>query len=56
MSTGGRDTGAAGPEPDRPAAGSAPPRRPMQPRPRDEMADHVGRGLLEGEVALVTGG
>ncbi|MDT7704863.1 MAG: hypothetical protein QOG20_470 [Pseudonocardiales bacterium] len=29
---------------------------PIQPHPSDEMADHVGRGLLEGEVALVTGG
>lgn len=28
----------------------------MTPRPRDEMADYVGRGLLEGKVALVTGG
>jgi NAD(P)-dependent dehydrogenase (short-subunit alcohol dehydrogenase family) len=28
----------------------------MEPRPRDEMADYVGRGLLEGRRALVTGG
>ncbi|WP_214367097.1 SDR family oxidoreductase [Pseudonocardia sp. H11422] len=28
----------------------------MQPDPRDEMQGYVGRGLLDGEVALVTGG
>ena len=28
----------------------------MQPRPRDEMADYEGRGLLRGRTALVTGG
>ncbi|NMH96384.1 SDR family oxidoreductase [Pseudonocardia acidicola] len=28
----------------------------MRPGPRDEMAGYVGRGLLEGKVALVTGG
>lgn len=28
----------------------------MTPQPRDEMAGYVGRGLLEGKVALVTGG
>jgi NAD(P)-dependent dehydrogenase (short-subunit alcohol dehydrogenase family) len=28
----------------------------MQPKPRDEMADYEGRGLLEGRSALVTGG
>ena len=28
----------------------------MEPRPRDEMADYVGRGLLEDRTALVTGG
>ncbi|NMH95202.1 SDR family oxidoreductase [Pseudonocardia bannensis] len=28
----------------------------MQPKPRDEMEGYVGRGLLDGEVALVTGG
>ncbi|NDL59027.1 SDR family oxidoreductase [Phytoactinopolyspora sp. XMNu-373] len=28
----------------------------MSPRPRDEMADYVGRGLLEGRTALITGG
>ncbi len=28
----------------------------MQPEPRDEMADYSGRGLLDGRVALVTGG
>ena len=27
----------------------------MRPRPRDEMADYVGRGLLDGRRALVTG-
>ncbi|WP_211170664.1 SDR family oxidoreductase, partial [Pseudonocardia bannensis] len=30
--------------------------RAMQPKPRDEMEGYVGRGLLDGEVALVTGG
>lgn len=29
---------------------------PMRPRPRDEMRDYEGRGLLEGKRALVTGG
>jgi NAD(P)-dependent dehydrogenase (short-subunit alcohol dehydrogenase family) len=29
---------------------------PMQPHPRDEMADYVGRGLLDGRSALITGG
>lgn len=29
---------------------------PMQPRPRDEMRQYGGRGLLEGKRALVTGG
>jgi NAD(P)-dependent dehydrogenase (short-subunit alcohol dehydrogenase family) len=28
----------------------------MSPRPKDEMRDYVGRGLLEGRRALVTGG
>jgi NAD(P)-dependent dehydrogenase (short-subunit alcohol dehydrogenase family) len=28
----------------------------MHPRPRDEMDDYVGRGLLEGRRALITGG
>jgi NAD(P)-dependent dehydrogenase (short-subunit alcohol dehydrogenase family) len=28
----------------------------MAPEPRDEMTDYVGRGLLDGRVALVTGG
>src|SRR4051812_11252267 len=28
----------------------------MSPRPRDEMRDYAGRGLLEGKRALVTGG
>jgi NAD(P)-dependent dehydrogenase (short-subunit alcohol dehydrogenase family) len=28
----------------------------MTPEPRDEMADYEGRGLLEGRVAVVTGG
>jgi NAD(P)-dependent dehydrogenase (short-subunit alcohol dehydrogenase family) len=28
----------------------------MQPQPRDEMADYVGRGLLDGRAALITGG
>jgi hypothetical protein len=28
----------------------------MTPRPADEMGDYVGRGLLEGTRALVTGG
>jgi NAD(P)-dependent dehydrogenase (short-subunit alcohol dehydrogenase family) len=28
----------------------------MEPRPRDEMRDYAGRGLLEGKRALVTGG
>jgi NAD(P)-dependent dehydrogenase (short-subunit alcohol dehydrogenase family) len=28
----------------------------MSPRPRDEMRDYTGRGLLEGKRALVTGG
>jgi NAD(P)-dependent dehydrogenase (short-subunit alcohol dehydrogenase family) len=28
----------------------------MQPQPADEMSGYVGRGLLEGKVALVTGG
>jgi hypothetical protein len=28
----------------------------MQPQPRDEMTDYRGSGLLEGRVALVTGG
>jgi NAD(P)-dependent dehydrogenase (short-subunit alcohol dehydrogenase family) len=28
----------------------------MTPRPRDEMRDYEGRGLLDGKVALVTGG
>lgn len=28
----------------------------MVPRPRDEMADYEGRGLLEGQAALITGG
>lgn len=30
--------------------------RDLDPRPRDEMRSYVGRGLLEGKVALVTGG
>lgn len=29
---------------------------PMEPRPRDEMRDYEGRGLLEGKRALITGG
>ena len=29
---------------------------PMEPEPRDEMADYLGRGLLDGLRALVTGG
>ncbi|NYI95308.1 NAD(P)-dependent dehydrogenase (short-subunit alcohol dehydrogenase family) [Streptomonospora nanhaiensis] len=29
---------------------------PMDPQPRDEMASYVGRGLLEGKTALITGG
>jgi NAD(P)-dependent dehydrogenase (short-subunit alcohol dehydrogenase family) len=29
---------------------------PMDPRPRDEMRDYEGRGLLEGKRALITGG
>ncbi|MDA8369329.1 MAG: SDR family oxidoreductase [Nocardiopsaceae bacterium] len=29
---------------------------PMEPRPRDEMRDYVGRGLLEGKKALIAGG
>lgn len=29
---------------------------PMEPRPRDEMRDYQGRGLLEGKRALITGG
>lgn len=29
---------------------------PMAPHPRDEMRDYVGRGLLDGKKALVTGG
>lgn len=29
---------------------------PMQPRPRDEMRDYEGRGLLAGKRALITGG
>jgi NAD(P)-dependent dehydrogenase (short-subunit alcohol dehydrogenase family) len=28
----------------------------MRPRPRDEMADYEGRGLLDGRAALITGG
>ncbi len=28
----------------------------MQPRPRDEMRDYLGSGLLAGQRALVTGG
>lgn len=28
----------------------------MEPTPRDEMTDYVGRGLLEGKRALITGG
>ncbi|MDQ4103355.1 MAG: SDR family oxidoreductase [Actinomycetota bacterium] len=28
----------------------------MDPKPQDEMADYVGRGLLEGKRALITGG
>jgi NAD(P)-dependent dehydrogenase (short-subunit alcohol dehydrogenase family) len=28
----------------------------MHPKPRDEMADYEGRGLLAGKVALITGG
>lgn len=28
----------------------------MRPQPADEMADYAGRGLLEGKVALITGG
>src|SRR5205807_8452715 len=28
----------------------------MDPRPRDEMRDYVGRGLLAGTRALITGG
>ena len=28
----------------------------MEPHPRDEMRDYRGRGLLDGTVALVTGG
>ncbi|MDA0564128.1 SDR family oxidoreductase [Streptomonospora sp. S1-112] len=28
----------------------------MDPQPRDEMRDYVGRGLLEGKTALITGG
>ena len=28
----------------------------MTPRPADEMGQYVGRGLLEGKRALVTGG
>ncbi|MEV1289510.1 SDR family oxidoreductase [Micromonospora sp. NPDC049679] len=30
--------------------------REMRPRPRDEMTEYVGRGLLDGRRALVTGG
>jgi NAD(P)-dependent dehydrogenase (short-subunit alcohol dehydrogenase family) len=45
-------------------AGQQPPQRQrypgtteeMSPEPRDEMRDYVGRGLLEGRKALVTGG
>lgn len=29
---------------------------PMQPRPADEMTSYIGRGLLAGTVALITGG
>ncbi|MDQ3827452.1 MAG: SDR family NAD(P)-dependent oxidoreductase, partial [Actinomycetota bacterium] len=28
----------------------------MEPKPQDEMADYVGRGLLDGKRALITGG
>lgn len=28
----------------------------MRPQPRDEMRDYIGRGLLEGTRALITGG
>ncbi len=42
----------------RPEQRQSPPGRSdvMRPRPADEMTDYVGRGLLAGKVALVTGG
>ncbi|MHA6794072.1 SDR family oxidoreductase [Pseudonocardia bannensis] len=45
-------------DPSPPAQQQEPPgeTRAMQPKPRDEMEGYVGRGLLDGEVALVTGG
>ena len=43
---------------EKPPQEQAPPghTEPMEPEPRDEMADYLGRGLLEGRRALVTGG
>jgi NAD(P)-dependent dehydrogenase (short-subunit alcohol dehydrogenase family) len=45
-------------EPTPPAQQQEPPGRTdeMQPKPRDEMTDYTGSGLLDGKVALVTGG
>ncbi len=41
------------PEQQQPGPGST---AQMDPTPQDEMTDYIGRGLLEGKRALITGG